>query len=147
MSQQDQEALLCAPDADDGGLVSTVLEGMGIVVVSARSHGAALELANTRCFALILLDLDCDPSWKATLEALRDHAPDTPVVVFSRLPDERMWIDALEAGAFDLACKPFSTADLLWILENACKQQARNPAHRPTSRRAAAGELGMGLVE
>jgi DNA-binding NtrC family response regulator len=43
----------------------------------------------------------------------------TAVVLVSRLADERLWIDALERGAYDLILEPFQADEMRRILENA----------------------------
>lgn len=42
-----------------------------------------------------------------------------PVIVVSRVPDSREWIDAMEAGACDYCAPPFSSAQLRWMLSAA----------------------------
>lgn len=39
-----------------------------------------------------------------------------PVVVVSRLPDFRQWIDAIEAGASDYVAAPFEPVHMRWIV-------------------------------
>jgi len=40
-----------------------------------------------------------------------------PVVVVSRNPEAREWIEAMEAGASDYCAAPFEAAQIRWILE------------------------------
>jgi DNA-binding NtrC family response regulator len=41
--------------------------------------------------------------------------PDLPVVVVSRLPDTREWLEALELGALDYIAAPFETVQMRWL--------------------------------
>lgn len=43
--------------------------------------------------------------------------PDLPVVIVSRLPDTREWLDALEHGAADYVAAPFESIQMRWILK------------------------------
>lgn len=43
----------------------------------------------------------------------------TVVVVASHLADRRLWLDALDRGAYDLLLKPFEADEMRRILENA----------------------------
>jgi DNA-binding NtrC family response regulator len=43
----------------------------------------------------------------------------TVVVVVSHLADRRLWLDALDRGAYDLLLKPFEADEMRRILENA----------------------------
>lgn len=110
--------LLCSPCGEDERFVAGVLKDVGVEVVQTDSPLAVLDLAAARCFHLVLLDLESDPQWPSTLQALRAVAPEAAVVVYSRLPDERRWIEALEAGAADYMAKPFCARDLLWVFRN-----------------------------
>ena len=42
-----------------------------------------------------------------------------PIIVVSRVPDSREWIDAMEAGACDYCAPPFSRDQLRWMLSAA----------------------------
>ncbi len=75
-------------------------------------------------------------------DALRMTAllPRTALVVASHLADERLWIGALEQGAYDLILKPFQAEDLRHILENAhfCATSAAAPLRREKTAKAGA---------
>jgi DNA-binding NtrC family response regulator len=43
--------------------------------------------------------------------------PDLAVVVVSRLPDTREWLEALELGALDYIAAPFETVQMRWLWE------------------------------
>ena len=110
--------LLCSPCREDERVVAGVLKDVGVEVVQTDRPSAVLDLAGACRFHLVLLDLESDPQWPSTVQALRAVAPAAAVVVYSRLPDERRWIDALEAGAADYMAKPFCARDLLWVFRN-----------------------------
>ena len=114
-------ALLCCASPDDSKDLASALEGLHVEVTSVPNCSDALDLAGASQFALILVDLDGDAQWQSTLRALRTRAPWTGVVVYSRLAEERLWLDALDAGAFDFVCKPFRSGEIHWIVENALK--------------------------
>ncbi len=118
-------ALLCSASTDDYADLYAALEGIGVEVIRAADPAETRDLARLDCFALIVVDLDDDTQWPLTLRSLRQQAPGAALVAYSRLPDEHLWIDALEAGAFDFVGKPFHGRDLQWILENALKSLTR----------------------
>jgi len=43
--------------------------------------------------------------------------PGLPVIVVSRLPEDREWLDALEAGAADYCAPPFEVIQLRWLID------------------------------
>jgi DNA-binding NtrC family response regulator len=51
------------------------------------------------------------------LEATKDSR--IPVIVVTRTPETREWLDAMEAGAFDYCSAPFEPRQLQWILNSA----------------------------
>jgi len=59
----------------------------------------------------------CSVEPKTLKMALR-RFPKRAVVVVSRLPEVRAWLDALEAGAADYCAAPFESIQLNWILQN-----------------------------
>jgi DNA-binding NtrC family response regulator len=58
-------------------------------------------------------------AWNAALEEVRQRCPDLPVIIFSRTGGEREWVEALEAGAFDLLAPPYQRSTVLPVLEHA----------------------------
>ena len=86
---------------------------------------------------LIILDIDGDAAWTATLRALKMRAPQVPVVVCSRLADPHLWVDVLEAGAFDLLCKPLVSQEVQTVLRSALQHTKGRPWLSPPPARAA----------
>jgi DNA-binding NtrC family response regulator len=112
-------ALLCSPCSEDRAALAALFHSLGVTLVPAHNVATASDLLRRRHFSLALLDLDCDPAWTETIERLLAVDPQLTVIVYSRLPDEHRWIDALEAGAADFISKPFSKPELDWVLETA----------------------------
>jgi len=86
-------------------------------------HSTGLDDAKARLRAtksrVLLTDVAFERgNW---MDALRMTAvlPRTALVVVSHLVDARLWIGALERGAYDLILKPFQAEDLRHVLENA----------------------------
>jgi DNA-binding NtrC family response regulator len=65
------------------------------------------------------------PEYAHTLSLLREAHPGLPVIVVTRQPDARHWLDALDAGATDYCGAPFEHVQLRWILGSALSQAAR----------------------
>lgn len=55
------------------------------------------------------------------LAAVRQHRPGLPVIVVSRHPAEKEWLDAMDAGASDYCSAPFEPTHLRWILESSLR--------------------------
>lgn len=80
--------------------------------------------------------LSCDADtldWKETVRRLRRSDCPKPLVFLTRLPDERLWVEMLDAGVFDLLQKPCRARNLCWVVETALKHYLIIP-RRPAAR-------------
>jgi CheY-like chemotaxis protein len=53
-----------------------------------------------------------------TITLLRQKDPKLPVVVVTRQPGAKHWLDALEAGATDYCGAPFERVQVRWMMES-----------------------------
>jgi len=87
-------------------------------------HAATLEQAEFQLARIeagvLMTELQFpDGDWEDAIEMLSHSYPRVLLVLAAAQADERLWIRALERGAFDLVSKPFQTEELRRILENA----------------------------
>jgi DNA-binding response OmpR family regulator len=47
------------------------------------------------------------PTWRDVVEEIGEMADPRPVIIASRLADDRLWAEVLNLGAYDLLQKPF----------------------------------------
>ncbi|MGO9128639.1 MAG: response regulator [Bryobacteraceae bacterium] len=66
-------------------------------------------------------------SWKELLEEIQNMGGFPPLIVASRVADERLWAEVLNLGVYDLLVKPFDGEETLRVLAMAMRQarQAR----------------------
>lgn len=84
------------------------------------------QLISTNNVAVVVFDDDFHPGlWKEHVPRLlrQENAP--PVVLTSRLADERLWAEALNLGAYDLLMKPFERAEAARVLQLAFLRSLR----------------------
>jgi PAS domain S-box-containing protein len=107
--------VLLVEDTDvDARVMETVLHQYAFRVCRARRLGEALIALRSDEFDVILSDLGLpDSSGLATLEALRQHAIATPVVVITGRDDEQTALHAVAAGAQDYLVKGSTDANAL----------------------------------
>ena len=98
--------LLLGLDYSIADELNRVLGQLGQTVQIAALAGGILESTDAN---LIFASGD-------SLGVVRSRRPDLPVVVTSRLPEVRGWLDALEAGASDYCGAPFEAAQVKWVL-------------------------------
>jgi DNA-binding response OmpR family regulator len=55
-------------------------------------------------------------SWKDVLEQVTILPDPPPLIVASRLADERLWAETLNLGAFDVLAKPFDRTEAIRVV-------------------------------
>ena len=58
-------------------------------------------------------------TWRDALREVQRRCPELPTIVVCRVGGEREWVEALEAGAFDLLSAPYHDSAVLAVLEHA----------------------------
>ncbi len=111
------ETLLVEDNPGDARLLEETLKEVGspsFHLTWAKSLGEALELLGQRRFDVVLLDLTLpDSHGLDTFRALHQRWPDSPTVVLTGLADERLAVEAVQAGSQDYLVKGQVTAELL----------------------------------
>ncbi|MGO9258432.1 MAG: response regulator [Bryobacteraceae bacterium] len=75
---------------------------------------SALALLHTREIGVVICERDLSPgTWIDMLEGLRLSQDAPPLIVTSRVADERLWAEALNLGAYDVLAKPFERTELV----------------------------------
>jgi diguanylate cyclase (GGDEF)-like protein len=100
--------LLVEDDADDRELVREMLRDSGadVVLTACDRLSSALDPIARGLADLVLLDLSLpDATGLEGLRRLRVAAPELPIVVLSGLTDERVALEAVQAGAQDYLMK------------------------------------------
>lgn len=93
----------------------------------------ALELAQSRAYDLVLLDLGLPDMDGVDVVRTVRRASGTPVLVLSARSDERQKIEALDAGADDYLTKPFGMGELLARVRVALRHGQPSNANSGTS--------------
>lgn len=106
----------------DMGAIQESLLNTEVMLTQARDVQDATDTPAT----VVLLDADAY-MWQAVVDQIRDRKPWVRVVLVSQRVDARMWVDALNGGAFDLIAKPLHARDLRSVLLSAldCRMRAR----------------------
>lgn len=101
--------------------LSRVLHPCPLEIRSVKScQEAAYEVGRCGTADVIFTDSQLpDGDWKHVLQLSRGAAARSVVILASRFVDVRLYLDALEAGAFDYVVPPFNTVGLGYIIVNA----------------------------
>jgi DNA-binding response OmpR family regulator len=102
---------------DESNLRETLrraFERQGHRVVTASNGRAAIDLASTRSFDVLLLDvaLGPGPDGNEVCKTLRARGNVVPIIMLTALNSEAEAVLGLEAGADDYVTKPFGLAEL-----------------------------------
>jgi DNA-binding NtrC family response regulator len=111
--------LLFSADEGETGVLQEILDRHAVVTPVHNQSELAEVLKNDSFDALFWSWSIRAGNWS---DALREvHAIDStlPVIVLSNEAEERAWLRALNAGAFDLLVAPFDGAQLVAVLEQA----------------------------
>ncbi len=108
-------ALSVSPDDQDHNALQQLFDASNWVLYRANSVWSALSLLRKYEIGVILCECDLDQyTWINMLEEVNKLSPDAPpLIVTSRLADERLWVEALNLGAYDVLAKPFYTKEVV----------------------------------
>jgi len=102
------------------GLQNQLMAQAAVVRVTERCSDLASQLSAANPPDLILTDLDLpDGTWEDILQLAQKAPVPVNVIVVSRLVDIRLYIEALEKGAFDFITPPFEAFELSHVLRTA----------------------------
>ena len=114
--------LAVVDEPSDFASLSAHLEPLGIAVYRADGLlDAILRHADAQA-SVILCDAD-SLDWKEAVNLFQRLKTPGAVVLLTRLADERLWVETLDAGAFDLLEKPYRPENLRWVVSTALKRR------------------------
>ena len=134
--------LSISPLADDHLTLQHVLRRQDRILAANRTLtirfcdtlAAALAALAERQFAVVVCERDLQPgSWKDVLDQVTILPDPPPLIVTSRLADERLWAEALNLGAYDVLAKPFDRTEATRVVGAAWRtwgSPTRFPARR-----------------
>jgi len=105
--------LSVSPIAEDYFSLKAALKHPKWELCSAASLKSALTVIRRSEVGVVICERDLSPgTWIDMLEALGLLRDAPPLIVTSRLADERLWAEALNLGAYDVLAKPFENREL-----------------------------------
>ncbi|MGB0732231.1 MAG: sigma-54-dependent transcriptional regulator [Pontibacterium sp.] len=111
---------------DERNLVRSIkfsLQDENIEVVGVYTGQEGLQAADESSFDLVLLDLGLpDQSGLDVLVALKQKAPELPVIMISAHGDTRAAVSAVKQGAVDYITKPFDHDELVMLIRKSSEQ-------------------------
>ncbi len=127
--------LLVSSNEEDYKVLSGILGASICSLRCARTCREARALVLRESPFTVLCERDLpDGTWKDVLDAIERAGHASCLIVVSRLADESLWAEVLNAGGFDVLAKPFDRQEVLWSLRSAeghggaCQYQSRKGA-------------------
>ncbi len=120
-----EEILVVDDEQDIRDLIAGLLEDEGYQIRMAGSDTEALEAMKARQPALIILDVwlrGSELDGLQILKFIRDHYPDSQIIMISGHATIEVAIKAVRNGAYDFITKPFKSAELLHHVERALEE-------------------------
>jgi DNA-binding response OmpR family regulator len=106
--------LSVSPLAEDYFSLQAVFNHSNRALYQADSLASALAVICRREIGVVICESDLSPgTWIDMLEELRLLRDAPPLIVTSRLADEKLWAEALNLGAYDVLAKPFERRELV----------------------------------
>lgn len=86
-------------------------------LIATATLASASSVLGKVSIPIVLCDCDLKPgTWQEMLDYV-SLLPDPPLLILSsHLPDERLWAEALNRGAYDVLAKPYDSADVIRIV-------------------------------
>jgi len=105
--------LSVSPHQEDHSALRGIFGHSRWALYQAGHVASAVAILNEREIGVVLCDRDLQPgTWIDLLESLTLLPNAPPLIVTSRLADDRLWSEALNLGAYDVLAKPFDRREL-----------------------------------
>ncbi len=120
MRSSPPSALLIGPFQQDHDFLHALFNEEGWALHSAPSLASASAILRDTVVSVVITEADLPAgTWRDVLEVM-DFLPHRPMVIVTSLhPDDRLWAEALNLGAYDVLAKPFNKTELMRVLNSA----------------------------
>jgi DNA-binding response OmpR family regulator len=103
--------LAVVSDPRDRNILNDIARREKWALRCTASCDSAVELMRHRGFGVILLDRNFTPvDWRAGFLTLTEHSPRSAIILLSREIDDRLWLEVIERGGFDVIIRPIRVA-------------------------------------
>lgn len=117
---------------DDAAIRRGIVDALrfaGYDTLEAATGGDGLDLALSRDYSLLLLDLVLPgPGGMEILSSVRHDRPTVPIIVLTARGDEADRVAGLRGGADDYVVKPFGVKELLARIEAVLRRSPERPS-------------------
>ncbi|HEY2018342.1 MAG TPA: response regulator [Bryobacteraceae bacterium] len=103
-----------SPNPEDHSSLESIFSHSKWGLYKADRLTVALRSLQEQEIGVVLCERDLAPgTWTDVLEQISVLPDAPPLIVTSRLADERLWAEALNFGVYDVLAKPFDRAEVV----------------------------------
>ncbi|MFB3829628.1 MAG: two-component system response regulator [Bryobacteraceae bacterium] len=129
-------AVFASPHGGDREFVRSLFGEAGWKLIETESCTKTLVELKRHPVDLVIADRDvAGGGWRILLGAVTRMPSGPPLIVTSRLADERLWAQVLHEGGYDILVQPFEREEVVRVVSAATRhrrnQEARRAAPRP----------------
>ncbi|MBU0482219.1 MAG: sigma-54 dependent transcriptional regulator [Proteobacteria bacterium] len=127
--------------------LSHILKGEGYEVVAIQSSTEAMELLKEKEFDLVLTDLKMEKiDGMDILNFVREHHPDTEVIMITGYATVDSAIGAMKAGAYHYIAKPYKIDEVRKVVKEALEKQRLKRENRQLREQLKTFKAGADLI-
>jgi DNA-binding response OmpR family regulator len=93
---------------------------------AAGRRDALLSIRRFRPWVVVCDQTLADGDWRDLLRDLQSEQEMPPLIVSSRLADDRLWAEVLNLGGYDLLTKPFAVAEVSRVVRLAAHRGSKS---------------------
>jgi DNA-binding NtrC family response regulator len=98
----------------------TLYPDLAFTMTAKSTISAAKSALKQGRISIVLCEYDLSPgSWKDLLEFVEGLSAPPPVIVTSRVADERMWAEVLNLGGYDVLARPLNSEEVIRTITSA----------------------------
>ena len=98
----------------------TLYPDIGFTITAKSTISAAKSALQRGRMSIVMCEHDLSPgSWKELLDFVQRLPAPPPVIVTSRMADERMWAEVLNLGGYDVLARPFRSEEVIRTVTSA----------------------------
>ena len=98
----------------------TLYPDLAFTMTAKSTISAAKSALKQGRISIVICEYDLSPgSWKDLLEFVEGLSAPPPVIVTSRVADERMWAEVLNLGGYDVLARPFNNEEVIHAVTSA----------------------------
>jgi DNA-binding response OmpR family regulator len=125
-AQSDFRLLVVSGDEQDQSSLHRILRQDCRLHRVARRREALTYIRHFHPSVIVCDQTLADGDWRDLLQDLQNETQMPPLIVSSRLADDRLWAEVLNLGGYDLLTKPFAATEVSRVVKMAAHRGSKS---------------------